>query len=144
MTDRRTPLQELMRIQKQMNAIFNEMIQPGGAVAYPLAGVSWIPCADVYEDSSNYFVEVELPGVFIKDVEVVCQDNILRISGDRKASEETLRQGVQRIERYSGPFLREFSFPDAIDETGVKASLKDGLLVLSIPREKSHKDIALK
>ena len=117
------------------------MIQPAAA---PSAEVSWIPCADVYEDSSNYFVEIELPGVSIEDVEVVCKDNILRISGERKASEDALRQGMQRIERYSGPFLREFSFPGAIDETGVKTSLMGGLLVLSIPREKSRKSIAVK
>ncbi len=136
-------LRELMHLQRRLNRLFDEMLQPDKAPG-TLPEFSWIPSADVYEDAENYYVEVELPGVRIDDVEVTAEGNVLRISGERKAVGEPSRQTVQRMERYFGPFLREFSFPDVIDSGEVEAGLNDGILLLKIPRRDGRRSIQVK
>jgi HSP20 family protein len=136
-------LRELMLLQRRLNRLFDDMLEPDKAPG-TLPEFSWTPSADVYEDSANYFVEVELPGVDIDDVEVTAEGNVVRISGERKAAGEPSRQTVQRMERYFGPFLREFSFPDVIDSGRVAASLNDGILLLKIPRKDCRRSIEVK
>jgi HSP20 family protein len=130
-------LRELVQLQRKMNQLFEEMLQPDRPhQAFP--DYTWVPAADVYEDTGNYFLEMELPGVQIGDVEMICEGNLLRIAGERKPLLELTRESVQRMERYVGPFGREFTFPEALDSTRVEARLQDGVLSVKIPKGNSH------
>jgi len=124
-----------------MNSLFDELLGPEGAASSQMADVAWIPAADVYETQDYYFVEMELPGVAMENVEVVVQDNILRISGEKKMEEFSGDHGMQRMERYFGPFFREFSFPDPLTDTDVEATLKEGLLILKVPKKADRKRV---
>lgn len=139
MTDRERSLRGLVQLQNRMNSLFDELLGPTGGTSSEMADVSWIPAADVYETEGYYFVEMELPGVAMENVEVVVQDNILRISGEKRMEELSVDHGMQRIERYFGPFFREFSFPDPITDTEVQATLKDGLLILKVQKKVDRK-----
>ncbi len=126
-------LRELVQLQRKMNQLFEEMLQPDRQhhAAPDYAGV---PAADVYEAAGHFPVERELPGVSISDVELVCEDNVLRVTGERKPLMELTRESVQRMERYVGPFGREFSFPEALDPAHVEARLQDGVLSVRISK----------
>lgn len=133
-------LRELVYLKRRMNQLFDEMLQPDKA-PQSLPDYTWTPAADVYEDEECYFAEVELPGVTIGDVEVTAERNLLKIAGERRPQKEMTREGVQRMERYFGRFLREFSFPGPLDSARVEASLSDGLLVIKIPKNGGRRTI---
>lgn len=133
-------LRELVYLRRRMNQLFDEMLQPD-KTPQTLPDYTWTPAADVFEDEIGYFAEVELPGVTISDVEVTAEGNLLRISGERRPQKELTREGVQRMERYFGRFLREFSFPEPLDSERIQASLSDGLLVIKIPKNGGKRSI---
>ncbi len=126
-------LRELVQLQRKMNQLFEEMLQPDRQ-HHAAPDYAWVPAADVYEDAGHYHVELELPGVAISDVDLVCEDNVLRVAGERKPLMELTRESVQRMERYVGPFGREFSFPEALDPAHVEARLQDGVLSVRISK----------
>lgn len=137
------PLRELLNLQRRVNRLFDDLIQPDRASS-PLQDFTWIPPADVYEDEKRYVVEVELPGVPLEDVEVTAEGHLLRVQGERKPAPSTDDECVHRMERYFGPFLREFSFPEEIDTTAVEASLENGLLTILLVRKRPRRSIAVK
>lgn len=126
-------LRELVQLQRKMNQLFEEMLQPDRS-HHAAPEYTWVPAADVYEDAGHFHVELELPGVSIADVELVCEGNVLRVTGERKPLMELTRESVQRMERYLGPFGREFSFPEALDPSRVEARLQDGVLSVKISK----------
>jgi len=135
-------MRELVQLQKRMNHLFEEMLQPGRPhEAFP--EYRWVPAADVYEDRGHYFIELEVPGVQIDDVELTCEANALRVSGERKAAMELTRESVHRMERYLGPFGREFTFPEALDPAKVEARMEAGVLSVKIPKL-HHRSIKVK
>jgi HSP20 family protein len=143
MTSKNEWLREMSNLQRRMNQLFEGMLQPDQA-PQALPEYNWTPPADVYEDDRNFYVELELPGVQIEEVEVTCEGSLLRIRGQRKPLVELTRESVQRIERYFGPFFREFTFPEPLDTENITANLKAGVLMLTIPRAEQRLSIQVK
>ncbi len=137
MTVKGESLRELVQLQRKMNQLFGEMLQPDQPRP-ALPEYTWVPAADVFEDVGHFYVELELPGIQIDDVELVCEGNILRVLGERKPLMELTRESVQRMERYVGPFGREFSFPEGLDSQRVEARMQDGVLSVKIPKRENR------
>ena len=130
-------LRELVQLQRKMNHLFAEMLQPDRPrPATP--DYTWTPAADVFEDAAHFFVELELPGVHIEDVELTCEGNTLRVNGERKPAAELTPESVHRMERYVGLFGREFTFPEALDSERVHARLQAGVLSVKIPKREGR------
>lgn len=93
------------------------------------------PPADVLESSDAYTIELELPGVDPKTVDVTLLDDVLTISGakpDRPAPSEGDRTWA--TERRSGSFERKFRFPVAVDADSVTAHTAHGVLTLRVAK----------
>jgi HSP20 family protein len=103
----------------------------------PLRG--WTPALEVHEDKEGYTVRTELPGMKREEIEVSIQDGTLVISGERKA--ETVKEGteVHRQERNFGKFTRVLTLPAAVAAEKVKASYKDGILTVVVPKAEEAK-----
>eukprot|EP01088_Endostelium_zonatum_P008958 TRINITY_DN22143_c0_g1_i1.p2 TRINITY_DN22143_c0_g1~~TRINITY_DN22143_c0_g1_i1.p2 ORF type:complete len:345 (-),score=82.11 TRINITY_DN22143_c0_g1_i1:1204-2238(-) len=99
-------------------------------------GADWHPTADLSESESEWHVHAELPGVEKNDVHVVCDDNILTISGDRKRGADGRK--YHKSERAYGAFQRDFTLPVAVDPATIKANFKDGVLEVSVPKPKDY------
>jgi HSP20 family protein len=136
-------LREMVQLQRRMNQLFEEMLRPGQAHS-SVPTYSWTPPADVYEDGRSYYVELELPGISIEEVQVTCDGSTLKVAGNRKPGIELSRETVQRMERTFGPFSREFTFPEDLDPERVKANLKDGVLVIEVARKSRRRTIKVK
>ena len=100
---------------------------------------AWAPALDVHEDKEGYTIRVEVPGMKREEIEVSIQDGTLVISGERKA--ETVKEGtdVHRQERYFGKFTRALTLPTALAGDKVKASYKDGVLTVVLPKAEEAK-----
>lgn len=92
------------------------------------------PAVDVKEEEKRYLMEVELPGLTDKDVELKVEDNILTLSSKKEESQEQKKDGYLLRERRSAEFCRTFVLPQDADRAEVKAEFKNGLLVVDIPK----------
>ncbi|MCU1498166.1 MAG: heat shock protein Hsp20 [Acidimicrobiales bacterium] len=119
------PLGDMQRLQTQFGRILEGM-------DLPLAAEGFVPLADVEETEDAYLVELELPGVDKKDIDISLSGRRLTVTGERKEKE---RVGVlRRRTRSVGQFNYEIVLPEAVEGDDISASLNDGVLVLRIPK----------
>lgn len=94
---------------------------------------NWVPSVDILEDDNRFVIKAELAGIPKEDIKVEIDKNVLTLSGERKS--EITDKKHHRIERYYGSFSRSFSLPESVDDTAIKAESKDGILVLTLPKQ---------
>lgn len=99
----------------------------------------WAPDTDVSETEDEYMISVDLPGISKENVEINYKDNRLTISGERKQEEKKEEKDFLRKERYHGTFTRSFSMPSDVKGEDIRASFKDGVLTVKIPKSKVEK-----
>ena len=94
---------------------------------------------NLWEDAGNLYVEAELPGLNLEDLEIyVTGENQLSIKGERKQLD--LTQGTwHRQERGYGNFARLMELPSAVDSDQVSADFKQGVLTITLPKRESAK-----
>ncbi|MFQ5995145.1 MAG: Hsp20/alpha crystallin family protein [Acidiferrobacterales bacterium] len=101
---------------------------------------SLVPAIDVSENDSGYVVRAELPGVKKDDINVTLEDGVLTISAETKSEHEEKDDGrVIRQERHYGKYTRSLRLGTELDQDKVKASYKDGVLELSLPKSEAVK-----
>ncbi|SRR6266851_800165 len=94
---------------------------------------AWAPPIDVYETDDRYVITVEVPGITRDGVELALQENRLTIRGSRPADmPEHDTRHYHQVERGHGSFLRTFEFVDAVDQEGITADLRDGVLTVTL------------
>jgi len=93
------------------------------------------PAVDVKEEEKRYLMEVELPGLTDKDIDLKVEDNILTLSSKKEESKEEKKNGYLLRERRSAEFCRTFVLPQDADRAEVKAEFKNGLLLVDIPKK---------
>jgi HSP20 family protein len=105
----------------------------------------WTPALDVYDEKDNFVVKAELPGLKKEDIDINVHNGVLTISGERKQEAEKKEGQTFRSERYFGRFQRSVTLPAAVDMSKVKASYKDGVLTIDLPKaeEAKPKQIAI-
>ena len=112
----------------------------------PLRLSRWNPAVNVYQDKDQFTVVVELPGFKKEEIEISLHDDTLTVSGERKREESSAQEFL--TERLYGNFQRSLTLPTAVDAEKVKASYKDGLLQLVLPKAEEAKpkqiEVALK
>ncbi len=103
----------------------------------------WTPALDVYEEQDHFIVKAELPGLKKEDIEVSFHDGGLSISGERKSETKHEDAEVYRAERFFGRFQRTVTLPTPVAVDKAKASYKDGVLTVTLPKteEAKHKHI---
>ena len=131
------PLNDLVSLQDRMNRLFEDATQRGGRdnPADEVEGADWYPAADVYENDTSYIVAVDVPGIDRTTLDISVDDDTLAIRGNKSDMEAT----KHRTERPSGKFLRTFSVPASVDQKGIKADYRDGVLQVHLPKRAEPK-----
>ena len=93
------------------------------------------PAVNISEDERNITVEAELPGMDKKDVDISLQNNMLILQGEKNFEDEQKQENYQRIERSYGAFYRTIPLSSSVDEDNVKASFKNGILTITLPKK---------
>jgi HSP20 family protein len=133
------PVRELGTIQNEMNRLFNTFFEaPAGGNGSPTLR-RWIPAMDLVETEGEYVLRADLPGLSEGDVNIELEDNVLTISGERKAEHEERKEGYYRVERSSGSFSRSLTLPEGVDPDAVKANFDRGVLEVRIPKPEAKK-----
>ena len=100
----------------------------------PVFGGSSQPAVDLRETNAEYLMEVELPGLAEKDVEVKLDNNLLTIASRKSEEKEEKRNGYLLRERRSAHFSRSFVLPEDVDRAKIAAEFKNGILQLTFPK----------
>ena len=137
------PFEGLNRIQSRINHLFDETFGRSRALSAP-NGV-WYPPVDVLESRDSYLIRAELPGMKKEDFNLEVRDGTLTLSGERKFEEPANGVEYHRVERASGKFVRSFSLPHTVKSDEIKASYRDGILEIHVPKaeEAKPKQIAI-
>jgi HSP20 family protein len=94
---------------------------------------------DVTEGDNEYVLKADLPGLSESDVNVELDDNVLRISGERKSEHEQRTEGYYRVERASGRFSRALTLPEGVTADSIKATFDNGVLEVHIQKPEQQK-----
>jgi HSP20 family protein len=131
-----TGFERLASLGEEMDRLFESPFGP--FFRSPGSFRSWSPALDVYQDKDSFTVVVELPGLKKEEIDISLHDDVLTISGERRAHEKKGKEGF-RTERFYGSFQRTVTLPAAVDAKNVKASYQDGILKVVLPKAEEAK-----
>lgn len=114
--------------------LFEEFLRPrnrtGGGY-----GLLRAPEADVMETEKDILVLMDVPGSAREDIEIVLENNILTVSGERRPQwDENTRANFHLAERRYGRFSRSFVLPRDVDQERIEADFENGVLTVTIPK----------
>lgn len=131
------PFRELTTLHDEMNRLFSTMFD--GSVNGQTTMRRWMPAMDLIETDDHFVLRADLPGLTENDVNIEVEDNVLTVSGERKAEQEINKDGYHRIERAFGSFRRSLELPEGVDAEAVTASFDRGVLEVLIPKPEERK-----
>jgi HSP20 family protein len=114
-----------------MNRLFDDVFRGFDDSRFFGGRTGW-PSMDVEESEKEYRVTAELPGLEERDVEVLLQDGLLTVRGEKKLESENRNRTYS--ERFYGRFERHITLDRDVDETAVNATFKNGILTVTIPK----------
>ncbi|MCI5136492.1 MAG: Hsp20/alpha crystallin family protein [Candidatus Electrothrix sp. AW2] len=137
------PLQDFHR---EINRLFDQTFRNFGFSSFdinrpflPSVGNMLRPMTDLSANDKEYTVTVEVPGAEKDDIKIEVANNIMTIRGEKKQKKEEKEKDYYRQERFYGSFQRVFSLPKDADQTDIKATFKQGVLTVTMPRKKMPK-----
>jgi len=138
------PFDGLNRFQSRINELFDETFGRSRTTPASTTGL-WYPPVDILESKDSYLIRAELPGMKKEDVNLEVQEGTLTLSGERKFDEPASGVEYHRVERVTGKFSRSFYLPQTIKQDSIKATFKDGILEVHVPKadEAKPKQIAI-
>ncbi len=135
------PFDDLASLRESMDKLFEEFFtrRPRGQ-----ALTAWQPAVEVFETDSDVVIRAELPGIDPKNVDITVTNDTLTLKGEARAEhEEKGRNYVQRELRY-GSFIRTLALPDGVKGDLAKASYKNGILEIRVPKTERAKPKSVK
>jgi HSP20 family protein len=94
---------------------------------------------DILESKDGYLLRAELPGMRPEDFNLEVKDGTLTVSGERKFDEAANGVQYHRAERTAGKFSRSFSLPQTVKSEEIKATYRDGILEIFVPKAEEAK-----
>jgi HSP20 family protein len=140
--DRWDPSREMSDLQTEVNRLFGTFLGRS-----PLASVSdsvWVPPVDMHETKDELVISTELPGVTEKDIQLSITGDVLSLRGERKGQEEASDRAHHRSERWYGKFERTIQLPIPVQADRVKATFRDGVLTITLPKVEEIKPKQIK
>lgn len=137
------PFVETADLHGKMEQIFGEFFGP---TPFRMAATEavWSPLVDVHEAKENILLHVELPGVKQEEIQVSIEGDTLTLKGERKREAEVKQDQYHRIERSYGRFERSILLPSVVDSNRVKATYRDGVLEIQLPKKEEAKPKEIK
>jgi HSP20 family protein len=126
-----TPLAGLTRVIDEV--LGSSLLRPS------LAEARWTPRIDVYETGDAFVVKADVPGVKAEDIDLSILGDVLTIRGERKHEAEVKTEKTYRVERAHGAFSREILLPAGVDSEAIRATYRDGLLEVRLPKRPEAK-----
>ena len=127
-------------IQTGVNRFFENVL--GRPASLP--GHVWVPPVDMYATKDDLVLTLELPGVSEKDVTVSITGDLLTVKGERRFEHQVKEQDLLHVGRTYGKFERVIQLPMAVQADRVKATYRDGVLEITLPKAEELKPKEIK
>jgi HSP20 family protein len=92
---------------------------------------------DIVEREREVVIKMDLPEMDQNEIDIKVEENALIIQGERKFIKDTMDENYIQIERPYGTFQRTFAIPRTIDQEKIKASYKEGVLRITLPKKEA-------
>ena len=135
------PFREFVTLQDRMNRLFRDS---QGGQEEALTTTTFAPPVDVYEDEHQIMLNIEVPGIDEKDIDVRVENNTLTVHGERKFEKEEKEENFRRVERQYGSFTRTFTLPQTVDPENVQANYDKGVLKIQLAKREEAKPKQIK
>ena len=142
-----SPLKELEEMRKDMDRLFDEFFSPvtrrRRGWLKPEMGVI-VPNIEMYDRKNDIVLKAELPGVSKEDIDLTITKDSLTLKGEVKKEEEIKEEDYYASERSYGSFTRTIALPAEVDSEKSKASFKNGVLEIVLPKREEAKPKEIK
>ncbi len=131
------PLTGISQLQSEMNRLFSSL-GDGWENTHRNGHKVWAIPMDIWEDQDHVMLKADLPGVDSKDIDVSVTGDMLSISVQR--IQDTIpEEQINLRERTHGWLHRKIQLPQAVDVDKLKATYKQGVLELKLPKREEAK-----
>ncbi len=131
------PFRELASLQERLDRMFRDI--EGTRREEHFMSSHWTPPVDIFELGDAFVLKLDLPEVDKESIDIKLDDNELTITGERRLEAGTQNDQYLRMERGYGTFTRSFTLTQSVDASGIKATIKDGVLRLELRKKKEVK-----
>jgi HSP20 family protein len=127
------PFRDLMAMQDRMTRLFDDTLSR--IWKSELARGVWSPPVDIVERANEIVLKADIPEMDQSEIDIKVEEGTLTIQGERKFLKEVSEENYLQIERPYGAFRRSFTIPRVVDQEMIKASYKDGVLTIVLPKK---------
>ena len=124
-----TPFREVASLHDTIDRVFEDAFPNSSRTAMTA------PMVNVYEKGNDFIVEAEIPGIKEEDISIEVGEDSLTLSGERKSQSEVKDEDYWRKETSYGTFSRTVGLPTAVDKDKAEAELKEGILIIRLPKK---------
>ena len=128
------PWDVLNQLHREINRVFDSQTAANTA-SDSSATADWVPPADIAEYKDRWVLKFDVPGVNTNAIEITLESGVLTISGEREKDSAEGEVERRRLERPHGRFHRRFTLPDTVDTANVRATGRNGILEVTIPKQ---------
>ena len=128
----------------EMIRLFDSFFRRPTVVETAPGACAWMPVVDMYETKDDVVLTFEVPGVREKDIALSITGDMLTVRGARAFDRELEKESYHRVERAYGQFERTLELPMPVQADRVKATYRDGVLEVKLPKAEEVKPKAIK
>ena len=131
------PFTELSSLRREMDRLWESFF--GERPLQRIWEREWAPSLDMSETKDNFVVKAEVPGIDAKDIDISLTGDVLTIKGEKKQEKEEREEDYHLVERSYGTFTRSVRLPAEVESNKIKASYKNGILNITLPKSERVK-----
>lgn len=132
------PGRNLLNFRSNLDHLFDEFFGLDEG-RWPESTLNVVPAVNLEETEDAFIISAELPGMSKKDIAIKLENNILSISGEKKAEKEQKGKNFHRVERSYGKFHRAFELPGFVQRESIDAAYENGVLSVKVPKAEEAK-----
>ena len=129
-----SPWNELASVHNEMSRLMNGLLEGNGGTTQ-----GWVPALDVWETENEIVYAFDLPGIPEDEIKVELEDGSLTVSAERERQHQESDDRFYRFERRFGTFSRTIGLPQGVDESGINADYKNGVLEVHVRKPEQPK-----
>ena len=137
---------KLIKMKREMDILMKDVVGPYMSEGHGVPeGFGEDVKVDIFEDDKNMIIKADLPGMDTDRIDVTLErDKVLKIAGTREVLKKEESSGALKQERSFGHFERTLDLPIEGLGEGIKATYKDGVLEVVIPKKKGSRGEKIK